>query len=105
MRIVFTAEAMQDMDELTEYIRSLPKAPAIALGQALQQTIRRIAVYPELGPLDPELSAVAQHPVHRRLCGEYVFFYIVRDRQTEIIAVLHGRRNLMRIVTVRADRR
>ena len=58
IRVVLTSEASQDLDGLTEYIRSLPKSPGVSLGTDLQRAIRLIGSYPSLGPLDPELSSV-----------------------------------------------
>ena len=102
-RFVLSDAALQDMDGIIDYIRSLPRAPGIALGKQLRKTLESIAARPGLGAIDEEVSGIYSLPIHRRVCRDYLFFYIVEDQQVEVVAVLHGRRDVMEILTARVS--
>jgi plasmid stabilization system protein ParE len=101
-RFVFSRFADEDIDELSDYIRSLPTAPGLRLGKELRQTLNSIVSQPKLGLIDSQLSAMFSCRIHRRICLDYLIFYAVEADRVEIIAVLHGKRDVSSIVADRA---
>lgn len=98
-KIEFSSEAINDLQEIKEYISedlSNEKA-AINTITKIMKNIRVLADFPESGP---SLSSIIDFPTKYRflVCGNYNAFYRVEDNTVYIIRVLYCRRNFMQIL-------
>jgi len=97
--IVFSSEAIKDLEETKDYIteelcnqRSAQKpAPKIL------KDIRRLSEFPKSGPV---LSSIVDFDMNYRflVCGNYIAFYRFEDNEIRIVRILYGRRNFMKIL-------
>ncbi len=97
--IHYTAEALQDLDAIWDYIASDLQSVAAA-----ERTVNRILddvdqleTYAELGP---PLSAIADVESDYRflVTGGYLTFYRVQGSDVYVDRVLHGRRDYLRLL-------
>jgi plasmid stabilization system protein ParE len=93
-RFGFTPHAEADINELTHYLRGLPRIPALRIGRQIQQAIANIAAFPYHAPLDERLTRITDYEVHRLVCGDYLLFYHPGESLSLILGVLHGRRDI-----------
>jgi toxin ParE1/3/4 len=97
MRIRVSPQADQDLDEIEQYIgNDNPMAAARFVARLVEQ-FQRLADSPRIGrlrhELGPELRSIAE--------GSYVIFYRIVGK--EIVRVLHGKRNMQKILMSGAD--
>lgn len=91
MREVFrTADAEADFIEVWSYIASDNEQQADALLDKLEKLITRLAEYPGIGSLRPEIA----DGVRSAAIGNYVLFYTHTDTRLTILRLLHGARNI-----------
>lgn len=95
----FSHEALDDLDEIREYIQEDSCNPDIALN-AINQILDAIDIlrdYPELGAT--LFSTFGVESDYRSLiCGSYIAFYRVDDGKVYIERVLSGRRDYLRVL-------
>jgi toxin ParE1/3/4 len=92
-RIVLTRRSRSDLAEIVLYIRRDNRTAAKHLLAEINRTLHRLAEFPEMGPLRPELAnALRSLPL-----GNYVLFYRPRKDGIELTRVLHGARDLQRL--------
>jgi plasmid stabilization system protein ParE len=100
-RFTFTPAAQRDVEEIAEYLRTLPKAPALRIGSELQRAIETITSHPHLGRVDERLTERSTTKILPFLSGGYVLFYFVGDLGICIVGVLHAKRDTRSIMEKR----
>ena len=91
-RIVWSPEALSDLEDIGEYIGSnaSTKIAARFLGRIRQFVRDQLAPFPASRPECPELES----GLRRAIVGQYLIFYTFDDKQLIIWRVLHGRRHI-----------
>ncbi len=98
-KLLYSPEALNDLDEIWAYINNELKNPAAAqkfVSDTLD-TIERLRDFPEIGP---RLSSITEFESDYRflVCGKYIVFYRVIGLDVYIDRVLYGSRNYMSIL-------
>lgn len=92
-RCVFTDQAIQDLDEIHDFIAADDPSAAARLIDEIEQKCQAIAQAPGMGRARNELaSSLRSFPV-----GRYVIFYRPIEGGAEITRILHGARDLKSI--------
>lgn len=91
LRIVFTANAEKDVDEVIDFISIDSPAAAENMAGRIEQSIRLLAERPHLGRPAPETG---QTGMRRLSVPPYVIFYFVSETALEVVRILHGARQL-----------
>jgi toxin ParE1/3/4 len=94
MRLVFAESAASDLEDIIDYIASDNPSAAERVYRAIQDAAGKLSEFPEIGrpgrlPQTRELS-VAGLP--------YIIVYQTGAGSVTIVAVLHGARDLVRIL-------
>jgi plasmid stabilization system protein ParE len=100
-RFTFTPAARRDVEQITDYLRTIPRAPALRIGRALQRAIETITNQPHLGRIDHRLTERSAIKILRFLSEGYVLFYFIDDIGLCIIGILHGKRDIPSIMEQR----
>lgn len=96
MRIVFSAHAINDLNEINEYISDILRNPKSA-----KLIIEKILKSISLLEMNPKLGMSLSNNINREtnirylISGKYIIFYKIRD-SVEIVRVLDARRDYMR---------
>lgn len=98
-KIRYSAAAMQDLEEIGDYIADTLKSPIAALNTVnkIQDAVDKLADFPFIGSL---LSGVVLTETNYRylVCGNYLVFYCAQTDSVYISRVLYGRRDYMAIL-------
>ena len=93
-RILFTPRAEAGLEEIALYIaRDNPKR-AFSIVLELRDVCARLADRPTIGRERPEFAAGLRSMTH----GRYVVFYKTIDGGIEVVHVLHGARDIGRLL-------
>jgi len=98
-KIRYSAEAIQDLEQIGDYIAETLKSPLIALNTVnkLQDAIDKLADFPFIG--SPLSSVVKMNSDYRYLVREnYLVFYRIKTDVVFIDRVLYGRRDYLKIL-------
>ena len=90
MQVSFAPAAVQDVEEIGDYIYAENPAAATRFIAELQMRCGRIANAPDSGRPRPELSPGLRSLPFRR----YLIFYSTNDNEVRIERVLHGSRDI-----------
>lgn len=98
-KIKYSVAALQDLEEIGDYITNTLKSPKAALNtlDKIQDTIDKLADFPIIGSL---LSSVIKTETDYRLliCGNYLVFYHVFSDSVFISRILYGKRDYLAIL-------
>lgn len=89
--IVWSQEAIEDIDAIAEYISRDSPYHAQRVVEMLYELGDGIAAHPQAGRVVPELSNAQ---IRERFVYSYRVLYEISDAQIDILAVIHGRRLL-----------
>ena len=94
-RIVLTPAAEGDLLKIIEYLEGDNPSAVLKVVDALDQAMQRLAENPGIGHVRPDLTGedVRFWPVFK-----YLVIYRQETKPLEIIRVLHGRRDVERIL-------
>jgi len=93
-RIVLSEAAYYDIDSIFAYISRDNKQAAGKLRLRIYEELKRLADFPELGPvISEEDTPGAQRGYRRIVVSSYMVFYRVLEDHIVIARVLHGRQN------------
>ena len=99
VEIVFSPEAISDLQEIKAYIAEelCNEQAAVNTITNITEGIRMLANFPESGA---RLSSIVDFETDYRflVCGNYTAFYRTENQTVKIIRVLYGRRNFMQIL-------
>lgn len=91
VRVSWSAEALDDVDAIAEYIAKDSLFYAKAVVEKIRAVSRSLADFPERGRIVPEWS---MPDVRERFVYSYRVIYRLSNNAVEILAVIHGRRQL-----------
>ena len=90
-----------DVDEIADYIGSGSTDAAVRFVRAVQEAYELLAEYPRAGPVrrarSPALAKLRFWPLGGSFAN-YLVLYLERDYGVEILRVVHGARDVDRIV-------
>ncbi len=96
IKITYSAAAIQDLEEIGDYIANTLKSAKAALNTVnrIQDTVDKLADFPFIGSL---LSCVVKTESNYRflVCGNYLVFYRAHMDSVYISRVLYSRRDYM----------
>lgn len=90
MKVVLTAEALGDLEQIGDYIARDSPVRARTFVAELMTAARRIGEIPQGFPLVPRYES---HGVRRRVHRAYLIFYRVEADRVSILHILHGARD------------
>jgi toxin ParE1/3/4 len=95
-KILWSPEALEDLEALTSYIASTNVRAAIATGRAILRKTRGIPQNPHAGRIVPERN---DPEVREVFCGNYRIIYRLprNTDRVEIMRIWHGARGEPRI--------
>ncbi|NLV22626.1 MAG: type II toxin-antitoxin system RelE/ParE family toxin [Syntrophomonadaceae bacterium] len=98
-KLLYSPEAINDLDEIWTYINNEPQNPAAAqkIVSDILDTIEKLQDFAELGS---PLSSITEFKSDYRFLvyGKYIVFYRVMGLDVHIDRVLYGRRNYISIL-------
>ena len=100
MRLRLSPHVPDDLEEIADYIALDSPRQAIRVLRELRSRMKEIAKQPELYQLRPEIGAEARLAV----MGPYVILFRIRSNAVRIERVVHGSRNLLRILEENENR-
>jgi plasmid stabilization system protein ParE len=89
MRIVWTLQAIEDVEGIRDFVARDSPHYASLLAQRLVGAVEHLSRFPESGRIVPELGVPSIREVIR---GDYRIVYSLRSEQVEILTVYHGTR-------------
>jgi plasmid stabilization system protein ParE len=90
MKVVLSAEALSDLQQIGDYIAQDNPARARSFVAELLGKAGELADMPRAFPVVPRYAHLG---VRRRVHGSYLIFYRVADEGVTVIHVLHGARD------------
>ena len=92
--VYFSEPAVQDLEEIRDYIAADNRDAAIQLLDDIEATCERFAHNPRIGmQRDDLLAGIRLFPVRKT----YAVFYRITDDAVEIVRVVHARRDFGRL--------
>jgi plasmid stabilization system protein ParE len=91
----WTLGARQDLREIVEYIAQDSEAYAAAVAGRITAAIERLPRHPRLGRVVPEYT---DESIREIIVGNYRIVYQLRGPLIGIAAVVHGSRDLLRLL-------
>jgi toxin ParE1/3/4 len=82
--------AVQDLNEIWEYVASDSPDAADQFVEEIYQTIQSLVPFPFVGHSRPDLT---NRPLRFQVVREYIIAYAPEEKPFVVVAVLHGRRN------------
>lgn len=89
--IVWSARAVRDLHQIADYIRQHRPEAARRVREDIRGATRRLGRFPLSGRSLPEWPDA---PFRELIVGNYRVIYEPRPEQVEIVAVIHGSRDL-----------
>lgn len=93
--------ALQDLNEIWDYVASDSPDAAARFVEEIYQTIQSLVPFPFVGHSRPDLT---NRPLRFHLVREYIIAYAPEEKPFVVIAVLHGRRNPRTIAAMLRNR-
>jgi toxin ParE1/3/4 len=95
MQVVITDEAWSDILSIARYISRDNPNRAVTFANELRESCRALGSAPEAYPLLPTRP---DDGIRRKPHGHYLIFYRVNRSNVEVLHVLHGMRDIDRIL-------
>ena len=99
MKLVFSAQAREDLLEIEEYIGQANPRAAMNFLDKIMNRCEQIGQFPGIGRRRFELKTGYRSLVE----GQYIILYRVSNHQVEVVRVLHGKRDFEQIMKERRD--
>ena len=87
---VLHPDALTDLTEIWEYIAADNPSAADRVLAEIQEAIRALVPFPQLGHVRSDLTS---RPLRFQLVRDLLIAYAPEERPLVVVAVLHGRRN------------
>ena len=91
--VVWTDSAWRDLEEVADYIAQDSRYYAASFVQEVRVAARSLSTLAERGRVVPEFSDPA---IHELLIKRYRLIYRCSEKRVEIVAFIHGARDLRR---------
>lgn len=88
MNLRRSEEALQDLDDIWDYLADKDPDAAIKLLRKIDNRVNLIKRYPSLGELDPRFG----EGVRRVIVSPYLILYIVSEAEIVILRIYHSAR-------------
>lgn len=95
-QFILAPEAARDIEEIVRYIAKENVAAALALEDELFQSFEELAAFPNLGHTRTDLAG--KRNLLFLSIGRYLVIYRAYTKEVEILAVLHGSRDVPKIL-------
>jgi toxin ParE1/3/4 len=92
-------QAEIDLETILEELQKNNPSAAERYATAFYEKGRMLAQFPELGRLRPEIAP----DLRSTLVHPYVLFYRIAGEEIHVLRILHGRRDLRRIMQEESD--
>ncbi|MDA8228185.1 MAG: type II toxin-antitoxin system RelE/ParE family toxin [Desulfitobacterium hafniense] len=103
-KIVLSEAAYYDIDSMFSYISQDRKVAAEKQRLRIYEDIKKLADFPEIGPIIPEEDIPGAVRGYRRIVvNPYIIFYRILEDRIVIARVLHGRQNWLQSLFVISD--
>lgn len=98
-KLRYSPEALNDLDEIWEYIHNELQNPAAAQKTVagILDALEKLCDSPEIGSLLSSITGIESDYRHL-VCGNYVTFYRIDRTNVFIDRILYGRRDYLRIL-------
>lgn len=94
MKILWTDPAIDDLQAIRDYIARDSELYADDFISSILTAIERLESFPQIGRVTPE----GENPgIRELLLGSYRIIYRVHENKIQILAVIHGSRDLSRL--------
>ena len=92
-RVAWSRPALADLDEATAYIARDSKIYAARFASEIRRAAKTLGRLAERGRIVPEISDAS---IRELIIGNYRLIYSIEESRTEILALIHGARELWR---------
>ena len=90
-QVHWSEPALADLREIVSFVARDSPAYAARLASRISEAPRRLAAFPRLGQVVPELN---QPSIRELWVRPYRIIYLIRDPDCFVLAVVHGSRDL-----------
>jgi plasmid stabilization system protein ParE len=90
VKVIFAQSALDDLDELTDWIAQDSPRRAISFNAELRASCRGLARYPRRFQL---VARYATREIRRRVHGAFLIFYEIGRSELRVIRIVHGARD------------
>ena len=94
-RIVWSPEAIEDIESIAEYIQRDSLFYAKAVVNKIFQSIEKLKEFPKIGRIVPELE---KEDIRELIIYSYRLVYQIKESQILIAAVIHGKRQFENVI-------
>lgn len=99
--VIWSAEAIEDIDSIAEYIARDSRFYAAAVVNKLLASARELESHAEIGRVVPEFG---KEELRERIVYSYRLVYLIKsESEILIVAVIHGKRLLEESISERMD--
>jgi toxin ParE1/3/4 len=96
MKFILAPSAIRDLENLSQYFLENNVDAGERLFQSLNQRFYNLTQFPNIGKPYPHL----QPDIRGVLVEKYIIFYRITSAQVEIIRIIDGRQDLVRIFKI-----
>ncbi len=99
LRILYTQDAVDDLDSIFDYISEDKRAAAAKMLGRIEDSIVNLAENPRMGTVLPTNDLSLVEPGYRRIVVKpYLLFYRIGDGELFLSRVLHSRQDWMSLL-------
>ncbi len=99
LRILYTQDAVDDLDSIFDYISEDKRTIAAKMLERIEKSIDNLAENPRMGTVLPTNDLSLVEPGYRRIVVKpYLIFYRISDGELFISRVLHSRQDWMSLL-------
>jgi plasmid stabilization system protein ParE len=92
VQVYFTPSARESLRDISQYIRRISPDAERRTRERIIRRARQLAEFPDSGRMVPEYEVPA---VREIIEGSYRIWYRVRDDRVDVLAILHGARQVL----------
>jgi toxin ParE1/3/4 len=101
VKVIWTKPALNDLDEIFNYIASDSVAIAIKQFERIKETVKDIEAFPKQGRIIPELQNENITKFREKIVNPWRMMYRIEENRILILAIIDGRRNIEDILLKR----
>ena len=90
MKVRIARSARQDLEKIGDWIARDSPRRALTFVEELRERCDALGKYPHAFPIVPRYE---QSGLRRRVFGDYLIFYVIRDEEVLVLRILHGSRD------------
>jgi toxin ParE1/3/4 len=95
MIVEITLPAFEDLENIRNYIKKDSSFYSNVYIEKILDSIAILQDFPEIGRIVPEFN---EQNIREKIFGNYRIIYEITTKQINIIAVIHGARNIKKII-------